>query len=89
MFCCHQTSDVDDLLAHGHGVFQTRITVVENVQLDRRRLRDYHLDTVSSELELLNFVIDLVNDLDPDIIVGWELQKASWGYLNARAATYG
>ncbi|OBZ79777.1 DNA polymerase zeta catalytic subunit [Grifola frondosa] len=53
------------------------------------RLRDIKMDTVSSELELLNRLIDIVVDLDPDIVVGWEVQAASWGYLDARAHTYG
>lgn len=41
------------------------------------------------ELDLINRIIDVVRELDPDIIVGWDVQTASWGYLNARANTYG
>jgi DNA polymerase zeta len=44
---------------------------------------------VSTELDLLNHVADIVVDLDPDILVGWEIQTASWGYLNARGRQYG
>jgi DNA polymerase zeta len=44
---------------------------------------------VRDELELLNRVVDIVLDLDPDIIIGWDVQNTSWGYLNARALYYG
>jgi DNA polymerase zeta len=37
------------------------------------------------ELELLNRFIDLVRDLDPDILVGYEVHNGSWGYLIERA----
>ena len=47
------------------------------------------MNLVASELDLLNAVIDIVLDLDPDILVGWEVQTASWGYFKARAVTYG
>jgi DNA polymerase family B, exonuclease domain len=70
-------------------LYQSGIVTVENEQLDPNRLRDLRLDAVPSELELLNRIIDLVVDLDPDIIVGWETQSASWGYLSARGKHYG
>ena len=38
---------------------------------------------------MINRLIDVVNELDPDIVTGWEVQAASWGYLSARASTYG
>jgi DNA polymerase zeta len=63
--------------------------VVENDRLHPRRLRNFELDVVPTELELINRVIDIVVDLDPDVVVGWEIQAASWGYLNARGLQYG
>jgi DNA polymerase zeta len=63
--------------------------VVENDSLHPRRLRNFELDVVPTELELINRVIDIIVDLDPDIVVGWEIQAASWGYLNARGLQYG
>ncbi|KAJ7181668.1 hypothetical protein C8R43DRAFT_869366 [Mycena crocata] len=47
------------------------------------------IDVVSSELDLLNQIVDIVVELDPDILVGWEIQAASWGYLNERGQQYG
>lgn len=65
------------------------ILVVQNPQLDARRLRDYSLEVLSDELELINRLIDIIVDLDPDILVGWEVQAASWGYFNLRGSQYG
>ncbi|KAJ4499668.1 hypothetical protein C8R41DRAFT_33836 [Lentinula lateritia] len=31
----------------------------------------------------------IVIDLDPDIITGWDVQNSSWGYLAARARSFG
>ncbi|KAL0565597.1 DNA polymerase zeta [Marasmius crinis-equi] len=51
-----------------------------------KRLRGVHIRYVDSELELINEVLDVVLDLDPDLIMGWEVQNSSWGYLAARAS---
>lgn len=73
-----------------HSVFHERgILAVKNAQLDPRRIRDLPLEIVADELELLNRMVDLVVEFDPDIIVGWDVQSASWGYLNARGNHYG
>jgi DNA polymerase zeta len=68
---------------------RTGIIVVKNEQLHPSRLRDFLVEVVDTELELLNKVVDVVVDLDPDIITGWEVQAASWGYLNSRGRQYG
>jgi DNA polymerase zeta len=39
----------------------------------------------NDELELLNRFIDIVRELDPDILVGYEVHNGSWGYLIERA----
>lgn len=69
--------------------YQTGMLVIENQQLNPLRLRDLKLEVVPSELELLNRIIDIVVELDPDIITGWEIQSSSWGYLDGRAKQYG
>lgn len=70
-------------------LYDNGIISVENPQLNTQRLRDFKLDVVPNELELLNRLIDVVVELDPDIIAGWETQSASWGYLDGRAKQYG
>ncbi|KAG2154856.1 hypothetical protein DEU56DRAFT_770809 [Suillus clintonianus] len=73
-----------------HSVFHERgILAVKNAQLDPRRIRGFPLEIVADELELLNRIVDIVVEFDPDIIVGWDVQSASWGYLNARGNHYG
>jgi DNA polymerase zeta len=37
------------------------------------------------ELDLLNRLVDIVRDLDPDILAGYEVHNGSWGYLIERA----
>lgn len=73
----------------GTGDVHTGVIGLQNVQLDPRRIREFRPDFVDTELDLLNRVSDLVAELDPDILTGWEVQRASWGYLNLRAKQYG
>ncbi|KAG1749999.1 uncharacterized protein EDB91DRAFT_1309620 [Suillus paluster] len=73
-----------------HSVFHERgILAVKNAELDPYRIRGFPLEIVADELELLNRIADIVVEFDPDIIVGWDVQTASWGYLNARGNHYG
>ena len=62
---------------------------MQSEQFSQRRLRNLKAEFVNSELDLLNRVIDVIVDFDPDIISGWEVQAASWGYLSARGRSYG
>jgi DNA polymerase zeta len=73
----------------GTDIVQSGTVVRQTPTLDSNRLRYLHLDVVSTELELLNRVVDIVVDIDPDILVGWEVQRSSWGYAEARAKQYG
>lgn len=73
----------------GTDIVQSGTVVRQSPTLDSNRLRYLHLDVVSTELELLNRVVDIVVDIDPDILVGWEVQRSSWGYAEARGKQYG
>lgn len=72
-----------------HLSCETGIIVVQSDQLNPFRVRDIIVNVVDTELDLINKVVDIVVDLDPDILSGWEIQAASWGYLDARAKHYG
>ncbi|KAF4549285.1 DNA polymerase family B-like protein 2 [Elsinoe fawcettii] len=37
------------------------------------------------ELDLLNHMVDIVREFDPDILCGYEVHNSSWGYLIERA----
>ncbi|KAI0801265.1 hypothetical protein C8Q74DRAFT_1314513 [Fomes fomentarius] len=86
VFYSFQSSDRD---AADAFTCRSGIIAVESEQFHPRRLRSVKADFVGSELELLNTLIDVISELDPDIISGWEVQAASWGYLSARGRTYG
>lgn len=86
MFYSFQITDHDPGDAF---VCDSGIIAVDCDQVNPRRLRSVKAEFVSSELELFNRLIDVICDLDPDIICGWEVQAASWGYLNARGRTFG
>ena len=47
---------------------------------------DVEVMYVSSELELIEKVVELVRQVDPDFLIGYEIAMASWGYLIERAA---
>ncbi|KAF8846392.1 hypothetical protein BDN67DRAFT_940224 [Paxillus ammoniavirescens] len=71
------------------GLRNQGILMVQNARLDPRRLRGFPSETVADELELINRIVDIVIELDPDIVLGWEVQAGSWGYLSARGLHYG
>ena len=84
-YAYQETSDHDDT---GDPLTSGVITV-HNHRTDPKRLRDHPIQTVGTELELLNRVTDIIVEFDPDILAGWEIQSASWGYCDARGRTYG
>ena len=42
-----------------------------------------------TELDLFEQLVKLIREADPDILVGYEIQMSSWGYLNERATNLG
>uniref|UniRef100_A0A1A7XY61 DNA polymerase zeta catalytic subunit n=2 Tax=Iconisemion striatum TaxID=60296 RepID=A0A1A7XY61_9TELE len=48
-----------------------------------------HVTYVSEEKTLLEELVSVVRRFDPDILVGYEVQMHSWGYLLQRAAALG
>ncbi|KAH8834549.1 hypothetical protein DL96DRAFT_1580914 [Flagelloscypha sp. PMI_526] len=71
----YQSNDEDTPLQTG---------MIAVVVLCLHELRDLEYTMANDELDLLNKLMDLVVELDPDILTGWEVQKMSWGYLNRR-----
>lgn len=47
-----------------------------------------NIDEEHSELDLINRLTDLVREFDPDILTGYEVQSASWGYVIERARVH-
>jgi DNA polymerase zeta len=81
--------DVDYPTGDGALICNSGVLALGGSPLSNRRLRNAPIEVVSTELELLNKLIDIVNDVDPDILTGWNVQISSWGYLAARCNTYG
>ncbi|KAF8078614.1 hypothetical protein FPV67DRAFT_1465830 [Lyophyllum atratum] len=63
--------------------------VVQTPHFDHQRIRDIEMDIAHDEVDLINRIVDLVGDLDPDIVTGWDVQRGSWGYLDARGRQHG
>ena len=43
------------------------------------------VDCESNELDLINHLVDIVRDHDPDILTGYEVHNGSWGYMIERS----
>ncbi|KAG5647998.1 hypothetical protein DXG03_007032 [Asterophora parasitica] len=63
--------------------------VIQAPHFDPRRMREMKLNIVQDEIELINHIVDIVGNLDPDVITGWDIQRGSWGYLDARGKQNG
>ena len=50
---------------------------------------ELNIITEQQETDAVNRLIKLVRDWDPDILLGFEVQMLSWGYLIQRASTLG
>ncbi|KAJ6575123.1 hypothetical protein B0H19DRAFT_1127258 [Mycena capillaripes] len=74
--------DIDSTVSSG-------TIVVDTSSVRNLGTRNSEINVVSTELDLLNHIVDMVVDLDPDIVIGWEIQSASWGYLSERGRQYG
>ncbi|KAG8686231.1 DNA polymerase zeta, partial [Ceratobasidium sp. 395] len=85
LFYCFSDSggDADDRVDYQSGC------IVVSPTVDPRWMPAYKVEVVESELDLLNSLIDMVRDWDPDILAGWQVQTASWGYIEARGRSYG
>lgn len=45
----------------------------------------FKVEEQDTELDLINRMVDIVRDHDPDILTGYEVHNGSWGYLIERA----
>ncbi|KAK9464313.1 hypothetical protein V1512DRAFT_278509 [Lipomyces arxii] len=64
------------------------VVVSDDADASARLSKMYDSDmlvVVFDELDLLNHMIAVVRDLDPDVFAGYDVQSASWGYMIERA----
>ncbi|KAF9526453.1 hypothetical protein CPB83DRAFT_462528 [Crepidotus variabilis] len=71
----------------GRDISRSGVMVQRSANALHKKLGEFNPQSFDSELDLINGLIDLVMELDPDILTGWELQMNSWGYLEARGRT--
>lgn len=87
---CFQPDDYESF-AEGdrRARYRYGIIGIESETFSAARIRDFDVHLVLTEADLLNAVIDLVVELEPDVLCGWELQNSSWGFLSDRATKFG
>ncbi|GAB7359547.1 hypothetical protein MBLNU230_g6735t1 [Neophaeotheca triangularis] len=83
VFWCLSDEQADDAVQNG-------ILVLNNAEGQTERIRkaiggDVKVEEEDDELDLINKMVDIVRELDPDILTGYEVHNASWGYLIERA----
>lgn len=80
----------EPMAEHSVIAYKTGIITVDSEYFHTRLAPEVgEVRIVSNELDLINDIIDKVLELDPDILAGWEIQAASWGYLETRGKTFG
>lgn len=87
IFYCYQ-SENDDLVPNGRADDRVVGVIAVGDHDFARRLgkTNYHLEVVATEQELFHSFIEKVQtDWDPEIVAGYEVHYASWGYLIERA----
>lgn len=55
------------------------------LSLPSQESKKCNIDYVEDEIVLLHRLIKLLNDEEPEILVGWELEYLSWGYVFNRS----
>ncbi|KAL1622191.1 DNA polymerase zeta [Diplodia seriata] len=82
IFWCVQTDEDEDegvylgvmALSHANGIAKR---MAQTLSLEVQYEED--------ELDLLNKMVDIVREFDPDILTGYEVHNSSWGYVIERA----
>jgi DNA polymerase zeta len=72
---------VTDRPSRGIICLSTEDGIVERIDKQAPVEVEYEED----ELDLINRVVDIVRQFDPDILAGYEVHNSSWGYLIERA----
>lgn len=88
VFWCIQSEDEDlEVNSHLPGVHVGMVYQGEGDQPEAKVTRALKIDVEHepTELDLINRIVDIVRFHDPDIITGYEVHNASWGYLIERA----
>ncbi|KGO55549.1 C4-type zinc-finger of DNA polymerase delta [Penicillium expansum] len=88
LFWCIQSEDEDvEVNSHLPGVHVGMVYHGEGQRPESKISKALTIDVECepTELDLINRLIDIVRYYDPDIIAGYEVHNASWGYVIERA----
>ena len=88
VFWCHKSDDEPPGAGEDDHIGEVGILVVsEHGTLSEKFSREVpvHVEEESTELNLINRLIDIVRFYDPDILTGYEVHGGSWGYIIERA----
>ena len=88
LFWCLQSQDGQINTNYNHqGTHVGILALSEMGGLAHRIAQQVNVEVVeeSSELELMNKMVDIVRNYDPDILTGFEVHGGSWGYVIERA----
>ncbi|KAF2435775.1 hypothetical protein EJ08DRAFT_603832 [Tothia fuscella] len=85
IFWCVETGDgsADNKYRNGILVLSDEDGIVQNVRSTVGP--QVEVDCEEEELDLMNRLIDILREYDPDILTGYEVHNGSWGYLMERA----
>ncbi|KAK3052056.1 hypothetical protein LTS18_012317, partial [Coniosporium uncinatum] len=86
IFWCIQADDDEEL--PGEDGFRSGILALsaeDGIAQKIARQVPIQVEHEEDELELINRMVSIVREFDPDIITGYEVHNGSWGYLIERA----
>lgn len=84
IFYCYHDEANDELDEYpGTNGYHTGILLLDHVFVNRSRIAmsEIPIEWHDDELDLINSLIEKVRIWDPDILAGWDVHNASWGYL--------
>lgn len=85
-YCCHNdTPPNHHFESNRHDVGMIVVDAHQSL-LQKTAISCLNVKFVHTEDGLLSAIVDLVQRLDADVLVGYEIQRSSWGYLLQRAA---
>ncbi|KAI8148312.1 hypothetical protein BJV82DRAFT_591635 [Fennellomyces sp. T-0311] len=90
IFCCLKTEDAN-IVSNGFqdGYHVEIIAVGTDIDTQKIGLPGIETTYVDDEEGLFKAFIEIIRLYDPDLLVGYELHNASWGYLIERATVHG
>lgn len=88
IFWCLQTGNEQlktNGVKEGYHVGVLVLAQQESLVEKYRRMVGVTVEEESSEIDIITRLVDIVRDLDPDILTGYEIHNSSWGYIIERS----